>query len=99
MVSVLVLRRILIECWLAAGAAEVVAVTLVVAKQLGLGCLFDVNLVLWHYRTVEVLLLSVVLGIDGWNHHRAESKSYHEFLHNTSSIVTDSGKSFFFAHK
>jgi hypothetical protein len=48
---------------------------------------------------VEVLLLSVVLGIDGWNHHRAESKSYHEFLHNTSSIVTDSGKSFFFAHK
>ena len=99
MVGVLVLRRILIECRLATCAAEVVAATVVVAEQLGLGCLLDVDLVLRHDGAVQFLLLSFVLGIDGRNHHSAERESYYEFLHNTSSIVTESGKSFFFAHK
>jgi hypothetical protein len=48
---------------------------------------------------VEILGLGLCLSVDGRNHHRAEHESYHEFLHNTSSIVTDGGKSFVFAHE
>ena len=90
---------VFVERWLATGAAEVIAATIVVAEQLGLGCLLNVNLILRHDCAVEILRLGLSLCVDGWNHRCAERESYHEFLHNSSSIVTVGGKSFVFAHK
>ncbi len=98
-VGVLVFLRILLEGWFATGAAEVVAVTLVVGEQLGFGRLLDVNFVLWHHCAVEILGLTRALSVDRRNDHCADQQSCSEFLHVNSSIVTNGGKSFVFAYE